>query len=593
MSSDVVLSAALRNNLLSLQSTQSKIDSTQLKLATGKKVNSALDNPQSFFAAQTLNNRASDLSRLLDGIGQAISTIKAADQGIASLTKMIEQADSLATTALEATSSASDGASVVGDVDVSDYEFTDAVDFNINFTNAEGEYLENLTLGGAAAGNDQGTADQIQIAIASGDSIDDLVNEINSIEDGDGNKIMSASITDSGKLQINTLNGTNAKIQVDTSAGTNSLAATQTAIGELGMSSIFADIDPTGTADGMAVNIEANASITSQALYDATDSDSVAKRSTLLVNLERDANGDGTIDDDAFGITDVDDDGTFSVNIGINGGPAATVTVTKTTTIQGLVDGINGNASINSRIEASFDETTGKITIAAKDGSVESVSLSASASDDVAANGATSTVAWNMGFGTTTNVTATALDNGSDSPAQTNVEIIRFGSGGGDIAQAQSDFNKVREQIDALVADSGYRGVNLLNGDNLVTTFNEDRTNKLTTEGDDFTSTGLGIDEAAFATRAGIEDSISQVRAALAKVREFGGSISNDLAIIQTREDFTKNTINNLQEGSDKLTIADQNEEGAKLLALQTRQQLGVVSLSLASQSQQAVLRLF
>ncbi|MCB1681383.1 MAG: flagellin, partial [Alphaproteobacteria bacterium] len=76
-------------------------------------------------------------------------------------------------------------------------------------------------------------------------------------------------------------------------------------------------------------------------------------------------------------------------------------------------------------------------------------------------------------------------------------------------------------------------------------------------------------------------------------VRSFGNSIANDLAIIQTREDFTKNTINNLQEGADKLTVADQNEEGANLLALQTRQTLGVTSLALASQSQQAVLRLF
>ena len=62
---------------------------------------------------------------------------------------------------------------------------------------------------------------------------------------------------------------------------------------------------------------------------------------------------------------------------------------------------------------------------------------------------------------------------------------------------------------------------------------------------------------------------------------------------VQTREDFTQNTITNLQEGRDKLVVADQNEEGANLLALQTRQQLGVTSLSLASQSQQSVLRLF
>jgi flagellin-like hook-associated protein FlgL len=87
--------------------------------------------------------------------------------------------------------------------------------------------------------------------------------------------------------------------------------------------------------------------------------------------------------------------------------------------------------------------------------------------------------------------------------------------------------------------------------------------------------------------------SIDQSRAALLDVRNFGQSIANDLAIIQTRRDFTEQTINTLNAGADDLTVADQNEEGANLLALQTRQALGTTSLSLAAQSQQSVLRLF
>ena len=102
MTSDVVLTAALRNNLLSLQNTQSLIDKTQIRLATGLKVNSALDNPQNFFAAQTLSNRAGDLSRLLDGIGQSITAIKQASTSIESLTTLVEQADSIATQARDA-----------------------------------------------------------------------------------------------------------------------------------------------------------------------------------------------------------------------------------------------------------------------------------------------------------------------------------------------------------------------------------------------------------------------------------------------------------------------------------------------------------
>ena len=80
--SDVVLSAGVRQNLLSLQSTAHLMSLTQNRLATGKKVNSALDNPANFFTSQALNNRAGDLNALLDSIGQAQKTLEAADQGI-------------------------------------------------------------------------------------------------------------------------------------------------------------------------------------------------------------------------------------------------------------------------------------------------------------------------------------------------------------------------------------------------------------------------------------------------------------------------------------------------------------------------------
>lgn len=101
---DVTLTAALRSNLLSLQGTQRLLDSTQLRLATGLKVNSALDNPSSFFAAQSLNNRSNDLSNLLDGMGQAIQTLKAADEGIKAVTSLLEQAQAVAQDAKDALS---------------------------------------------------------------------------------------------------------------------------------------------------------------------------------------------------------------------------------------------------------------------------------------------------------------------------------------------------------------------------------------------------------------------------------------------------------------------------------------------------------
>src|ERR1700757_2376304 len=101
--SNITLSAGVRQNLLSLQSTASLLNATQGRLATGKKVNSALDNPSNFFTSQSLSNRASDLSSLLDSIGQAQQTLSAADQGITSLTSLVQSAKSIATQAEQAT----------------------------------------------------------------------------------------------------------------------------------------------------------------------------------------------------------------------------------------------------------------------------------------------------------------------------------------------------------------------------------------------------------------------------------------------------------------------------------------------------------
>ena len=99
---DISLTAGMRSNLISLQGTVDLLNRTQERLSTGKKVNSALDNPTSFFAAQGLNQRASDLAALKDGMGQAIQTVKAANAGITGITALIESAKGIAQAALSA-----------------------------------------------------------------------------------------------------------------------------------------------------------------------------------------------------------------------------------------------------------------------------------------------------------------------------------------------------------------------------------------------------------------------------------------------------------------------------------------------------------
>jgi hypothetical protein len=94
--SGIVLSSSVRQNLLSLQSTADLLATTQNRLATGKKVNTALDNPTNFFTAQSLDSRAGDINNLLDGIGNGVQVLQAANTGITSLQKLVDTAKSIA-----------------------------------------------------------------------------------------------------------------------------------------------------------------------------------------------------------------------------------------------------------------------------------------------------------------------------------------------------------------------------------------------------------------------------------------------------------------------------------------------------------------
>src|SRR5436309_4548938 len=110
--SNITLTAAVRQNLLSLQGTADLLATTQGRLATGKKVNSALDNPTNFFTAAGLDARASDISNLLDSIGNGVQVLQAANTGITSLSKLVDTAKSIANQALQTTSGYSSKANV-------------------------------------------------------------------------------------------------------------------------------------------------------------------------------------------------------------------------------------------------------------------------------------------------------------------------------------------------------------------------------------------------------------------------------------------------------------------------------------------------
>jgi flagellin-like hook-associated protein FlgL len=166
-------------------------------------------------------------------------------------------------------------------------------------------------------------------------------------------------------------------------------------------------------------------------------------------------------------------------------------------------------------------------------------------------------------------------------------------------ADLAAQFDALRTQIDQLAGDSGFNGINLLDSDNsadLTLILNEDGSSTVTIAAVDFTVGGdLAVAAANnnWGSTANIQDASDDLAAALITLRSQAQAFGTNLSTVQIRQEFTKAMINTLQVGADNLTLADSNEEGANLLALQTRQQLSTTALSLASQASQAVLRLF
>jgi flagellin-like hook-associated protein FlgL len=158
-----------------------------------------------------------------------------------------------------------------------------------------------------------------------------------------------------------------------------------------------------------------------------------------------------------------------------------------------------------------------------------------------------------------------------------------------------TQYDALRTQIDQLAGDSGYNGVNLLNGDGLKVVFNEKGTSSLSISGVTFNASGLGVAASTntFQTDKDIADALANINSALSTLRSQASTFGSSLSTVQTRQDFTKAMIGTLKTGADNLVLADSNEEGASLLALQTRQQLSSTALSLAAQADQNVLRLF
>lgn len=557
MGSDIVLGSATANNLLSIQSTQSLVDRTSLRLATGLAVNSAIDNPSSFFGSRALQSRASDLQRLLDNIGLAIRSVQQATSGVEALSKLTQQAQAIAQSASETIAAGERVAAVEGNVDLSDV----ADITTLNGVNAGDQIIFST--------NSTVTVNPVPpsrtFTITAGTSGNQLVQQISAAIP---TEILGASLTEEGFLRFETPNP-NFPIAFNFVSSTPSDANNLELARALGFSE-QASLRDTGVGTNeVQFSLSTSNTLRSFSLFEAATNEP-ATRSSVISQLEGPA--DGLI---FFNLNSTND----VFEIGINDDDTReAIALTSSLTVGGFIEQINGSSILGGFIEADFDEETSQITIEAIDFSVESIQTSLT-SDGLAAAF--------FGFNISPPIYGTSSDEDSIFLGTFDEETLE------EVRALETDFNNVLEAITEITQDASFQGVNLLAGDSLDVFFNENLSSRLTIEGTNFRADNLGLSEASFRTIDNIEQTLSRAQEALDEVRQFGTRLANNFSIVQTRETFTNGTINTLLAGADDLIQADLNEEGAVLLALQTRQELATTALSLGAQQQENIFTLF
>ncbi len=531
----ITLSASVRQNLLSLQSTADLLSTTQNRLATGNKVNSALDNPTNFFTAQGLNNRASDINNLLDGIGNGVQILQAANTGITSLQKLVDSAKSIANQALQATSG-----------------YSTKSQFSTTITGATASNLLGnadtaATVSGTAVNNNLTAAAPITGATA-------LVSAANS-------DTLAATPANGSKL---TVNGVDITFSTGSTTKTGD-ATTGFTIG-VGAGSTLTVQDVLDSVDAITGATGADkASITAGAITIK------AKNTTDTISLAGNGLASFGLAATTTPVAPTNSKAGQALTIGaIDGSAPQTITFGTGAGQVNTLDDLNKKLA-TSNLQASID-TAGKLTIQ---------TTNDEASFDLSASGIISGTATGAGklFG--------AL-NTSAPVADVNAQNTRSGL----VAQ----YNTVIDQIKTTAADASFNGVNLLNGDTLALTFNETGKSKLSITGVTFDPAGLGLQSLTkgkdFLDNAATNKLLTSLNNASSTLRSQASAFGSNLSVVQMRQDFSKQMINVLQNGASALTLADTNEEAANSQALSTRQSIAVSALSLANQSQQGVLQL-
>ena len=500
--SDVVLSAGVRQNLLSLQKTAELMGTTQNRLATGKKVNSALDNPSNFFTSVSLQARAGDLSALLDAMSNGIKTLEASDNGLKAITRTVESIQS-------------------------------------TIRQARQDKSQSVTPGANTfTGTNTSTATNNQIGFDLGNGV---------------------------SVAIPTFNSVNATVSTLTST-----VGTYTT--DLSANGFTIDDDGAGAHAPVAITLQAG-SLTLAAKVADINADLSAAGSTIVASVDAgkikltNASGEPIVVAEGAGTTAT----TLGFAVGnrnsTDGTPAVSVALTETE----LATAINSNSALTGKVRASVD-ATGNLRF--ENLTTSAISITGATATDI--TGAT-TDTYSLAAGT-----VSTLSNVRQNLA--------------------NQFTDLKAEIGRLADDAGFNGVNLLSGDKLKLSFNETGSSFIEVQGKKadgtpfgpLTASSLGLDGTYdFSNDTDLDTLLTAVSSALITLRTQASQYGTNLTSVQNRQDFTKAMINTLQTGADNLVLADTNEEGANMLALQTRQQLSTTALSLSSQADQAVLRLF
>ncbi len=574
--SAISLTASMRSNLLSLQNIASQQDIVQNRLATGLKVSSAIDNPSSYYTASSLNNRAADLTALLDSMSQGIQTIKAASEAIDSGTKFLEQAKAIANQALETAqpviARVSNEAELLAAIESGEQGLI-VVDGDITMSvNVTLELKDGQSLVGARYLNQNASKSSLSFSL-DGIGVSAISAGNNTLfSDLRINMKTTIGIVNSSYGAVSALNKTNVKLQnldvhtIKNGEANWTIGAIVSDNSEMDIRNVRVEADTGGTViaaynKGM-INLSGNVNI-------------ICNNGSYIYGNALYARNEGIIN-----VT-----GDARLNFKSTGTVLPYLISTYT---NGIINFERGSeAFIETKIDAPIfrNENRGEINI------MEGVVIREK--DDLGFNKSwKSTKKYNLtdneeikDFDTVPDK-FTAIDNVAY-PNPDEVPEKR------EATDAGKSFNSILVQYDSLIQDGCYKGINLLNSQRLKINFNEDRSSGIEILGVSALSADLGIVTAEWQNKAEIEKSVSELEEAINTLRGYASQYGNYYSIVTTRQDFTENLINVLEEGAHKLTLADMNQESANMLALQTSQQLAVNSLSLASQASQAVLRLF